>query len=1631
LEDRTLLAFISVVVTFTNTTPFTLQLQSANREGEWTTTPPAAVPPGEWSVSPPATIAAHTTVVWGSESNGFLTGTQGDATYQVGGTNATTEVTWDNPFFGTNSYTTTSSPGFHNTFDDATAGGYNANITFTLLQGRASPPGFTPAEIKTDYDFPDDFPGTATPADGQGQTIAVVDAYTDPAIAFDLQQFSQAFGLPQMDGQGGDPTFTAANPFGAGPPPSGYGTIETALDVEWAHAIAPFANILLVYGQSNDAGALDAAANYAAGQPGVSVLSTSFGGDAPLSHDGVTFVSTAGDSSIFQYPQAGPLGVIVGGTVLPGGPDNPVAKAPVTPITGEIAWPSTGGGLFPGGDGNGEPAWQVNKVSAGLDPSGVRAAPDVAWNAEDFPIYDSSDFGTMLPWTSVNGTSAGAPQWAALIAIVNEGRRINNLPALNSGNDPTLPLLYTLPAKDFNDVTTGSNNPANPTPSNSAAPGYDLVTGLGSPDAAGLIGDLWSYDPSHPAFVPTVPSAVAAGVEMPALMPATSAPPGLPGLPGGPALSPQQVIFDGHTYTVTTDGYNAAHNDFDILVSVDGNSPGAPINETAFGTPLEGMPSLAVFNGSLYIAWTGTDNHVNVAQVNVGVDGTPLNDFGKRHLDYTSDGQPALAAFDNALFLAFSGVDGGNDSDRIFLDYINTGLPADDNNNKPNWGPNAVGTGASSPDLAFFLFPLNGQLYLEHLNTQLEMRYDTVNLATKSSQGLTSPPELYGVGLSRAVLYVEGDEDEVGEPDSVVLDTTSSGGVEVTLNGQAVSYPAGQVNAVMILPGGGTNSIQVAGLPQGVSVTVESANNANDSITVGQGTLADVQGKVIVEGNGDDSLTIDDDGDSGGSTAALNASSLDFNGISSLVAWSGLDQLNYDGGGGANHFTVNDTSDIAGGTVLGLGSGSGTVSIGGAGGPLTVVGGGSETVQLTGISSGVAINIDGTGGAMKLAAPAGANTWEISGRDSGTLDGVVTFVAVQNLAGGGSDQFRFLPGGSISGTLDGGGGSATLDYSGLDDPVTVNLTTETATGIGGAFSHITKLVGSASSADTLVGDATWDVNGTNSGSVNGLPFSSFEDLTGGGGADQFVFLPGGSIGNIDGGGGINTLDYSALAGPVTVNLQTSQATDVGGTFANISDLVGSQAGDDVLTGGDAPATWILPDAGEYQSSGRAISFSSFEQLNGGTGGNRFEVVGVPASRVSIKGGSGADVLEGPDGNSAWMITGTDSGTLDGDLAYSDIPNLQGGSAADTFVFLGGSVSGNLDGGPGLDTLDYRAVPVSGPVDLARGLAPFVGGLVSNVERFLLLAYHSPPTSTQLTVTSLVPLAGPVPGLQVQVTGAAGPASGLVLFFDEYRGRLQVLGLLPLDSSGRTTLPVRLPAGTHLLFALYLGDPTHASSLSAPSWLEVPSSRHHAPAGKAASSTPVILETLLAGSAGPATGPVLFLDVAGGVVRFLGTAAADAGGRATLPASLPSGPHELLAVYLGDGTYAATVTTPVSFRAGGAPTEAAVLLPGSVSERTAPGPGSAGQVSLTVGPAGGTRQALAVRVSSSLGPGSGQVLVLDLFRGELRFLGVAGLDALGGAVLSAELPRGSHQILALYLAGDRSGNSESALVPVVV
>jgi hypothetical protein len=371
------------------------------------------------------------------------------------------------------------------------------------------PSGYSPAQILHAYGIDQvTFNNGQIKGDGTGETIAIIDAYYDPSVQSDLSTFSRMFALSQLDGKNGDGSFTQIDLSNKTlSPPNDDWTMETALDVEWAHAVAPKANIVLVEAasdnqdpQSNEPTDLLNAVKTAASYPGVVVVSMSWGisevpqetsWDSFFTTPGVTFVAASGDNGAgSSWPSASPNVVSVGGTTLRLTNSNTIYT--------ETGWGQGGFSSYYGGSGGGFsqyeslPSYQANaNIPTSYTQFGFRLTPDVAYVADPrtgVDVFNSVDGG----WSVIGGTSAGAPHWAALIAIADQGRALANLAPLSSAQ--TLSALYAN-QNDFNDITRGSTgflNVNGQTIPAVAGPGYDLVTGLGTPIANLLVPALAS-----------------------------------------------------------------------------------------------------------------------------------------------------------------------------------------------------------------------------------------------------------------------------------------------------------------------------------------------------------------------------------------------------------------------------------------------------------------------------------------------------------------------------------------------------------------------------------------------------------------------------------------------------------------------------------------------------------------------------------------------------------------------------------------------------------------------------------------------------------------------------------------------------------------------------------------------------------------------------------------------------------------------------------------------------------------------------------------------------------------------------------------------------------------------------------
>jgi subtilase family serine protease len=327
----------------------------------------------------------------------------------------------------------------------------NHLIKFDPQFGGTSPSGETPQSIRSVYNLP---------STGGSGTIAIVDAFHYATAENDLNVFSSAFGLP--------PCTTANGCFRVitlGTRTNCGWAQEAALDIEWAHAMAPNANIVLVEAATNSFADLFHAVDVAKAASGVTQVSMSWGGsessgeaanDSHLLQPGVVFFASSGDTGgTTIYPGVSPNVVSAGGTTI--------HRDKNGNFTGETGWSGSGGGPS---KYEPRPSYQ-DGISAIVGTA--RGVPDFSFDADPnsgVSVYDSTRCQGASGWLVFGGTSVSSP---SLAGIVN----------LAGGAPDTASELATIysnlgNASDFRDITSGTAG------SFSCTTGWDFVTGVGS-----------------------------------------------------------------------------------------------------------------------------------------------------------------------------------------------------------------------------------------------------------------------------------------------------------------------------------------------------------------------------------------------------------------------------------------------------------------------------------------------------------------------------------------------------------------------------------------------------------------------------------------------------------------------------------------------------------------------------------------------------------------------------------------------------------------------------------------------------------------------------------------------------------------------------------------------------------------------------------------------------------------------------------------------------------------------------------------------------------------------------------------------------------------------------------------------
>jgi subtilase family serine protease len=324
--------------------------------------------------------------------------------------------------------------------------------------GGASPSGYGPAELQSAYKLP-------SSTGGNGQTVAIVDAYDDPTAESDLAVYRSTFGLPPCTTANGCFRKVDQNGDTNYPRKDAGWAAEISLDLDMVSAICPNCHILLVEATSNSFANLGAAENQAANLA-ANAISNSWGGsDVPdttygsyFNHPGIAITASSGDGGYgVEYPASSHYVTAVGGTSL-------------KPASGSRGWAETAWS----GAGSGCSAYNITldgqtSLNTGCAKRAVADVSAVADPNTGVAVYDTTRYQGLQGWLVFGGTSASSPIIASVYALAGNAASITN-------NYP-----YTHATSLF-DVTSGSNGTCPTIQWCNARTGWDGPTGLGTPN---------------------------------------------------------------------------------------------------------------------------------------------------------------------------------------------------------------------------------------------------------------------------------------------------------------------------------------------------------------------------------------------------------------------------------------------------------------------------------------------------------------------------------------------------------------------------------------------------------------------------------------------------------------------------------------------------------------------------------------------------------------------------------------------------------------------------------------------------------------------------------------------------------------------------------------------------------------------------------------------------------------------------------------------------------------------------------------------------------------------------------------------------------------------------------------------
>jgi filamentous hemagglutinin family protein len=566
-------------------------------------------------------------------------------------------------------------------------------------------------------------------------------------------------------------------------------------------------------------------------------------------------------------------------------------------------------------------------------------------------------------------------------------------------------------------------------------------------------------------------------------------------------------------------------------------------------------------------------------------------------------------------------------------------------------GGNLTQTGLITQNGAVALVTLTatGSITLTNPNNDFEasVSVNANNASLRDSNDLT----LAGATVTNLfTVQNSGTLIQIGALNTSQLEILGSGAVTLLNVNNAIGTVAADRTGSLTILGGNQLTVGVAGATTGI-------NSHNNGVTLSASTLTVAE--AITAGTGNVGLTI----------SLFGVGTLNLN---NQVTTSGT--FTATGGGGVDTFNlrvVNSALTVNAGAaadIINVGDSAATanqvtaaITVNGAGGNDTVnIRDDAQTGNFTYVVDST--NIARNGVNIALSSVQDVSIQAGLGADAVTLNSTVTGNTTAN-GGAGNDTFTIV--GPLTGTvtLDGQGDTNTLEGP---DAVT-----------------------------------TWNITGSNSGTVAGATFANMQNLTGGTLNDTFVFGSGSQItGLIDGDTGTDLLDFSSYGTPVVVTMTGPQAggvSGVAGSFAAIENIQ-AVAGSELHGSGSGDTFDVDGTLGEISLLGVIFNTSGFTALFGEAGADTFNF-NTGSYTGEVRGNGGGDTFHF-------------YATLDG--------NAKGDNGDDTFVFHdGGSVTGHVRGEDGDDTLDYsNYTTTSVTVNLRTQKATLIGGKFSDIEEFL-------------------------------------------------------------------------------------------------------------------------------------------------------------------------------------------------------------------------------------------------------------------------------------------------------------------------